>query len=163
MVTSAPCAIRKATPDDADAILECLREAFEPFRRAYTPGAFADTVLTPDTIARRFETMTILVAATRDNTIAGTIAAGVTTPHEGHLRGMAVRALWQGRGIAEQLLASAEWLLRSRGCRCITLDTTEPLARAIAFYRKHGYSPTGRVQDFYGMSLHQFAKDIAAP
>jgi ribosomal protein S18 acetylase RimI-like enzyme len=163
MVTSALCAIRKATPQDAVAILECLREAFEPFRHAYTPGAFADTVLTPETIARRFKTMTILVATTLDKTITGTIAAGMTNPHEGHLRGMAVRAAWQGRGIAEQLLASAESHLRSRGCRCVSLDTTEPLARAIAFYRKNGYSPTGRVQEFYGMSLHRFTKDIAAP
>jgi hypothetical protein len=40
-------AVREATPRDAAAILECLSEAFEPFRHTYTPGAFTDTVLTP--------------------------------------------------------------------------------------------------------------------
>jgi ribosomal protein S18 acetylase RimI-like enzyme len=50
---------------------------------------------------------------------------------------------------------------RSQGVRRVTLDTTEPLARAIAFYRKNGYAPTGRVRDFYGMPLHEFAKVLA--
>jgi ribosomal protein S18 acetylase RimI-like enzyme len=66
--------------------------------------------------------------------------------------------LVQGQGVAQQLLEVAESLLRSLGCRRVTLDTTAPLARAIAFYRSHGYKPTGRVQDFYGMPLCEFAK-----
>jgi ribosomal protein S18 acetylase RimI-like enzyme len=154
-------AVREATPRDAAAILECLSEAFEPFRHTYTPGAFTDTVLTPDALVHRLAAMTILVATTPDAAVIGTIAASLTNPREGHLRGMAVRISWQGRGIAEQLLASAEALLRSQGVRRVTLDTTEPLARAIAFYRKNGYAPTGRVRDFYGMPLHEFAKVLA--
>jgi ribosomal protein S18 acetylase RimI-like enzyme len=162
MISPVPCTVREATPQDSTAILACLRESFEPFRHAYTPGAFTDTVLAPDALARRFLSMTILIAATPNGSIIGTISAGMAGPHEGHLRGMAVRAAWQGRGIAAQLLASAEALLQSRGCRRVTLDTTEPLARAVAFHKKNGYSPTGRVQDFYGMPLHEFAKDLAA-
>ena len=38
--------IRRATPDDADVVLECLRRAFEPFRGRYTKEACEDTVLT---------------------------------------------------------------------------------------------------------------------
>ncbi|MFZ0689458.1 MAG: GNAT family N-acetyltransferase, partial [Acidobacteriaceae bacterium] len=154
------CAIREATSQDAPAILDCLREAFEPYRHDYTPGAFADTVLTPDALARRFVAMTILVATAEPDVIAGTIAVSVSAK-EGHLRGMAVREAGQGRGIAAQLLKAAEALLHSQGVRRITLDTTEPLARAVAFYKKNGYSPTGRVQDFYGMPLHEFAKVLA--
>jgi GNAT superfamily N-acetyltransferase len=154
-----PAFIREATPDDSTAILECLREAFEPYRSAYTPGAFTDTVLTPASIARRFTEMTILVATAPDASVIGTVAVS-SSHNEGHLRGMAVRDSWHGRGIARQLLASAESLLHARRCRRVTLDTTEPLTRAIAFYKKHGYAPTGHVQDFYGMPLFEFAKDL---
>jgi ribosomal protein S18 acetylase RimI-like enzyme len=158
MITPPPCSIREATLQDAPAILDCLREAFEPYRAAYTPAAFSDTVLDSESLARRFTAMTILVATADAGAIAGAIAGSVSDAGEGHLRGMAVRAPWQGRGIAARLLGAAEALLRSRGARRVTLDTTEPLARAAAFYRKNGYSPTGRIQNFYGMPLHEFAK-----
>ncbi len=157
---TAPCTIRDATPSDSAAILACLREAFEPYRDAYTPAAFADTVLTPQTLATRFTTMKILVAVAPEGSILGTIAAG-SDGDEGHLRGMAVRPAAQGQGIAQQLLESAESLLRSFGCRHVTLDTTAPLTRAIAFYRSHGYESTGHVQDFYGMPLYEFAIDLS--
>lgn len=156
----APCTVRAATRKDSTAILACLEEAFAPYREAYTPGAFADTVLTQASLAARFETMTILVAVVPEEGIAGTIAAGVDGD-EGHLRGMAVRSAWQGRGVAQLLLEAAESLLLSHGCRRVTLDSTAPLERAVRFYRNYGYKSTGRVQDFYGMPLHEFARDLA--
>ena len=56
-------AVRTAIPEDSTGILRCLREAFEPYRKAYTPAAFLDTVLTSDTLITRLQTMTIFVAA----------------------------------------------------------------------------------------------------
>ena len=64
-------------------------------------------------------------------------------------------------GSAAWHLGQAEARLRALGCVRVTLDTTEePLTRAIAFYRRHGYAPTGCVQDFFGMPLHEFARDL---
>lgn len=40
----------------------------------------------------------------------------------------------------------------------LTLDTTRPLERAIAFYERRGYRPTGIVGDFYGMELIEYEK-----
>jgi ribosomal protein S18 acetylase RimI-like enzyme len=160
MVQSADVVVRKATQADAEGILACLTEAFAPFRSQYTPAAFADTVLTAETLRERFDSMTILVAEAACAEMAGTIAAGVSAEREGHLRGMAVRAAWQGSGVAAQLLAAAESALGAQGCRRVTLDTTAPLTRAIAFYRRHGYTPTGQVQDFFGMPLYEYAKEM---
>jgi len=42
----------------------------------------------------------------------------------------------------------------------ITLDTTEPLNRAIRFYEKNGYRPTGKIGRFYGMPLLEYSKAI---
>jgi hypothetical protein len=54
--------IRKATGEDASGILACLSAAFEEYRDSYTSGAFADTVLTAETIAMRVQEMTVFVA-----------------------------------------------------------------------------------------------------
>ncbi|MGA3056081.1 MAG: GNAT family N-acetyltransferase [Candidatus Korobacteraceae bacterium] len=150
--------IRRALETDAFGVLECLRIAFEPYRVKYTPGAFADTVLTPETIQDRLGRMSVFVAVTADNPMVGTIAGAVVHAGEGHLRGMAVLPEWHGRGIAERLLQS-EAELAARGCSRVTLDTTEPLQRAMRFYEKHGYLASGRTTDLFGMTLHEYGKD----
>jgi ribosomal protein S18 acetylase RimI-like enzyme len=157
---NAKFAIRKAEASDASGILQCLHEAFEPFRTRYSQEGFRDTVLTPETIRLRLSSMSIFVAVAADDQIVGTIACSIVKPGEGHLRGMAVLPAWQGRGVAERLLQSAEDDLASRHCTRVTLDTTEPLERAVRFYEKHGYRATDTISDFFGMPLHEYAKDL---
>jgi ribosomal protein S18 acetylase RimI-like enzyme len=152
--------IRQATPADADGILRCLAAAFEPYRDRYTREAYLDTVLTRESVTSRLEAMRVLVAVSDDGQMIGTIACALTAPGEGHLRGMAVLPDWLGQGIAERLLSSAEMHLARRGCSRVTLDTTEPLLRAMRFYEKHGYRRSGRVTDFFGMPLHEYVKEI---
>ena len=158
MIPVQSCSVRRATPADAAGILGCLHGAFAAYRDRYTPEAFKDTVLTPETVHERFASMTIFVAVTTDDKIIGTIACTRTSADEGHLRGMAVLEEWQGCGVASQLLDAAESELRSRNCRRITLDTTEPLLRAMRFYEKNGYRRSGRVTDFFGMPLFEYIK-----
>jgi len=73
---------------------------------------------------------------------------------------MAVLPSWHGRGVGEQLLTAAEAELRGLGCVRVTLDTTEPLERAMRFYEKHGFARSGRVADFYGMRLIEYVKEL---
>ncbi|MGA8108640.1 MAG: GNAT family N-acetyltransferase [Acidobacteriaceae bacterium] len=160
MQDRSPSIIRPADPADAPGILACLREAFAPFEPGYTPAAFADTVLSPAALEQRMRAMTVLVAAGR-TAILATIGFSVHEG-EGHIRGMAVLEAWQGTGLAAELLAAAESALRALGCRRVTLDTTQPLTRAIAFYKKHGYALTGQIQDFCGMPLLEFAKLLSS-
>jgi putative acetyltransferase len=152
--------IRRAAPADADAILDCLRSAFEPYRASYTPDAYRDTVLTAETIHERLMSMSVLVAVTSDDSVVGTIGSQVTERGEGHLRGMAVLPAYTGVGVADQLLTRAERELQDQRCVRITLDTTAPLRRAIRFYEKHGYRPSGRVGDFFGMRLFEYEKTV---
>lgn len=150
--------IRKACANDAPAIAECLASAFASFRSQYTAGAFADTVLTAEGMLERMTHMTIYVAVVGAGEIAGTVACGVVDKID-HLRGMAVQPPWQGHSIAEKLLRAAENDVRAAGCSRITLDTTAPLERAMRFYQRHGYVPTGRITDFFGMPLHEYEKE----
>jgi ribosomal protein S18 acetylase RimI-like enzyme len=154
--------IRKAVVGEADAVLACLHAAFAPYRSAYSAEGFADTTLTRETFIARLEKMTILVAET-DGRIVGTIACSIvegSPPREGHLRGMAVLPETLGSGVAAKLLAAAEDELRRAGCEVVTLDTTAPLQRAIRFYERNGYRATGKVGDFYGMPLYEYAKRL---
>ena len=62
--------------------------------------------------------------------------------------------------IIEPRAEPAESELSSMKCSRVTLDTTEPLQRAVCFYEKHGYRPSGRVTDFFGMPLHEYVKQL---
>jgi len=151
--------IRRATPEDAPGILRCLGAAFEPYRSLYTRAGFHDTVLDAETMRARLATMTVLVAAEHD-AVVGTVAYALVG-QEGHLRGMAVLPERQGSDIAAGLLSRAEADLRALGCARVTLDTTGPLRRATRFYERRGFAPTGRVTDFFGMPLFEYAKSLA--
>jgi ribosomal protein S18 acetylase RimI-like enzyme len=154
--------IRKALESDVPAILACLAEAFAPYRKHYSAEAILDTVLNSQTIKYRMKHMEVFVAACEtDLSIIGTVACNLVTLEEGHLRGMAVLPSCQGAGVAQQLLERAEAELGARKCIRITLDTTEPLKRAIRFYERNGFRPSGRVTDFFGMPLFEYVKNLA--
>jgi len=157
----AACTVRRATSADTEGILHCLHAAFEPYGALYTPDAFSETVLTPVTVQLRLVTMAIFVAVAPAGEIVGTIGCGVVSPEEGHIRGMAVLPEYQGARVAGQLLQAAESELRTQGCRRSTLDTTQPLERALRFYEKHGYRRSGKVSDFFGMPLFEYVKLLA--
>ncbi len=151
--------IRAATVADATGVLASLAAAFEPYRHLYTPQAFEDTVLTPASFPQRPASMDVFVAVSSTGEIVGTIACAAAGA-EGHIRGMAVSPEFHGKGLAQQLLHTAEKALRSRGCRRVTLDTTAPLERAMRFYEKNGYRRSGRVSDFFGMELFEYEKSF---
>ena len=119
-----------------------------------------DTILTTETFLHRLSEMSVFVATGASGEAVGTIACEVLDDGEGHLRGMAVRTELHGSGLSNRLLERAEDELRMAGCKIITLDTTEPLNRAIRFYEKNGYRPTGKVGSFFGMPLLEYSKSI---
>jgi GNAT superfamily N-acetyltransferase len=152
--------IERAKERDVAGILACLAAAFEEFRGRYTPEAFADTVLSPEAIRRRLKDMAIFVALDREGRVAGTIACRVAEPGRGHLRGMAVLPELRGAGLAQRLLERAEDHLHRQGCTQITLNTTEPLERAMRFYERSGFRRSGKEKDFFGMRLIEYAKAV---
>jgi ribosomal protein S18 acetylase RimI-like enzyme len=152
--------IRRATLNDAPGILECLRAAFDPYRDRYTKNAFADTVLSPDTIQSRLIGMSVFVAVSGSGTIIGTIGGHKVDHAEGHIRGMAVHPDVAGTGVAQSLLQAMEAELRHRGCTRLSLDTTTPLERGVRFYLRNGFRPTGVIRDFFGMPLFEYTKQL---
>jgi GNAT superfamily N-acetyltransferase len=149
--------IRSATSDDASAVLACLHEAFEPYRQFYSAEGFRDTTLDHATVHERLREMRVLVGVTKAGEVVGTVG-GSANGAEGHIRGMAVRPQWGGAGVAQRLLDAIEAELRVCGCIRVTLDTTEPLQRAMRFYERNNYLRSGKVGDFFGMPLIEYAK-----
>ena len=152
--------IRRAAENHGPEILACLHAAFAPCRDFYTPDAFLDTVLTPETLKARLASMQVFVAPTASSQIVGTIACQVIGNREGHLRCMAVLPTSQGSGIAAQLLPHAEAELRRQNCDRITLDTTAPLQRAMHFHEKFGFRRSGKISDFFGMPVFECYKPL---
>jgi len=156
--------IRRARERDARGILDTLRDAFEPYREQYTAAGFADTVLTPETLAARMTEMSVFVATdiAEDGAVFGTIAVAAHD-REAHIRGMAIRSASQRHGVGRRLLRRALDEAALAGSRRVTLDTTAPLQAAARFYEAGGFARTGRVQDFFGMPLVEYAKALDHP
>jgi ribosomal protein S18 acetylase RimI-like enzyme len=153
--------VRRARQIDAGNVSACLEAAFERYRPEYTCLAYEATVLTPQEVRERMQHMAVYVASVPDMDVIATLASSVDGK-EGHLRGMAVLPAWQGHFIADHLLRVVEDDLAAAGCEHLTLGTTLPLQRAIGFYRRNGFGPSGRVSDFHGMPLHEYSKRLSA-
>lgn len=48
---------------------------------------------------------------------------------------------WQGKGLGETLMMHAEGWFREQGVRTVRTDMLASNARALAFYRRHGFKP----------------------
>ena len=153
-----PISIRSASNEDVPGILACLRAAFEPYRNLYTSGAFLDTVLTPETLNQRLVDMQVSVALNPAGQLVGTIAGNLSSPAEGHLRGMAVLQAWPGRSI-----------IGARGSRAKPPRMRSDYARhhgtssaCHAFLRKTRLSPLRQSYELLRYALDRVRKVVCA-
>lgn len=72
-----------------------------------------------EALIERLHKMAVFVAINKSGQIVGTVACSVVHGEEGHIRGMAVRPICQGAGIAARLFGQVARELRRRKCtRC---------------------------------------------
>ena len=103
--------------------------------------------------------MKVYVAITSNGEIVGTIASGMK---EKRVTCEAWLFALDGKGavLLNSCFIQPRTIYSPAGCKRVTLDTTAPLERAIRFYRKNGFVPTGGVTDFFGMPLYEYAKPL---
>lgn len=117
---------------DSDLPTRSLRGISKPLNS----GGFLDTLLTTETLQERLTKMNVFVALTSAKQVVGTVAGHALSSEKGHLRGMAVLPSMLGNGVSAQLLGQAEAELQLGGRCRVTWNTTEPLERAMRFYKK---------------------------
>ncbi len=157
---SKPLRIRAAERGDLPALLRCLAEAFGPYQGRYTVEAYRHTVLDEGLGLDRLASMRVLVAVDTGDRVVGTLSWTRRSPDTGHLRGMAVLPELHGAGVAQSLLDAALQELRDAGCRRVTLRTTDPLLRAVRFYERNGFRPSGTTADFHGMTVTERTRTL---
>jgi GNAT superfamily N-acetyltransferase len=100
-----------------------------------------------DKIARHPDHATLIAVA--DGRVVGMVGAYLTPSYEadeptGRLTAMVVSESMHGRGIGRRLVAAAEDWVRRRGARMMMLTSHSRRDGAHAFYRRLGYSETGK-------------------
>ncbi|WP_337269375.1 GNAT family N-acetyltransferase [Oryzifoliimicrobium ureilyticus] len=137
--------VRRAEPDDAEAISEAHRAAWQ---HTYA-GIIPHRPLT-QMIERRDHnwwrkatrgpaTLLVLDVA---GTIAGYATLGLNRaralPQEGEIYELYLRPEYQGVGLGRMLFGEARRLLRSLGCKGLVVWCLEENENAAQFYRNHG-------------------------
>ena len=94
---------------------------------------------------------TVLLAASLEGKIVGTVQLGLDTPpnqpHRAEIAKLMTRLAHRGKGIASRLMRAAEALAVERGRTLLVLDTaTEEGASGL--YEKLGFTLTGEIPDF---------------
>jgi putative acetyltransferase len=153
--------IRRAVPDDSEAIVAVLRDAFAGHRASYTPAAYAATTPGAAEVRRRFGEGPAWVAVA-GGSVVGTVSA-VPKGEALYVRSMAVLPATRGQGAGRRLLQEVEAFAAAEGFRSLTLSTTPFLTEAIRLYEHSGFARTGEgPHDLAGTPLFTMAKPVAA-
>ena len=149
--------VRRARPDEAEAVHGVLRAAFTPFRARYSPGCFDATVLDAARVRARMEEGPVFVAET-EGRIVGTV--GVRLDDRGaYVRGLAVHPDARRAGVGRALMDACTAWARGRTDR-IWLSTTVFLAGSIALYQRLGFQDAPGPAALEGTPLRSFEKRL---
>ena len=126
--------VRALRPEDLDETLDIWVAAWQAAYPAIDFSARRDWAR--EHIAELERTGSHTLVAAYDGRIVGVLAVD---PATGYLDQIVVAGEFQGRGVAETLLAQA----RSVAPAGLDLHVNQDNARAIGFYRKHGFAAAG--------------------
>jgi N-acetylglutamate synthase-like GNAT family acetyltransferase len=163
MSVEAHLEVRLAEPGDEHTVERLIREAFEPFRDAYSPGGFADTTASANVIRERMMTAKIWLAFVGGEPV-GTVTA-LPEPDRIYIRSMAVTPKAQGRGVGQKLLETLEQDARERGFEKLYLYTTFVLPGAQKLYEKNGFRVVRETapQEWHDMGGVEMEKNLSEP
>lgn len=141
--------IRRARPDDADAIAACYRSAYRVGAERGFPTRMTD--IEADTVAEWLGADAVTLVAERDRStapdrsdtsppIVGTVRL-LEERSKPYLERLAVAESWQGRGLGRRLVDRIESLARDRGHECIQLTTYDDHPFLFNWYIARGYEP----------------------
>ena len=128
--------VRHATAQDTAALAALEAECF--------PDPWGETAVSGQLAAAHC----LSLVAERDGAPVGYLFMSILPP-EGDINRIAVSPAARRAGVGDALLAAGLSAAADRGVEKIFLDVRESNLPAIALYRKHGFSETGRRKDYY--------------
>ena len=129
--------LRRATPDDAPALIACITAAYSAFA-----GAIPDLPDVTEGVADDIADRHVWVAD-KGPDIAGGIVLHIAPPLA-HLMNLAVDPRRQGQGLARSLIETAERAARDSGCTKLDLATHVLMPDNLAYYQRLGWAEAGR-------------------
>jgi GNAT superfamily N-acetyltransferase len=148
-------AIRPATRADAATLSafaqRCFHDAFAADNRAEDMAAYEAATFSPERQAAEIADPAVRVLLAHvDGALAGyaqVVASGapraVSGPAPVELRRFYVARDWHGRGVADQLMDAVLATARTLGAATLWLGVWDRNARAIAYYRRRGFTDVG--------------------
>lgn len=125
--------LRRATPDDVDALTTCLTAAYAPFQHLDLPPVTRG-------IAKDLAELDVWVAEL-DNDVVGGIFAELGD--KAHIVNLAVHPDASGHGIGGALVDHVIQAAKAAGHTQIHLATHTQMTATQAFYRKSGWTEAG--------------------
>ncbi len=151
--------IRRATPEDAEAISGVLHQAFAEYESLYTSQAFRVTTSAPAENLERMREGPVWVALLDDALVA--TASAVVTAKGCYIRGMAASPAARGHRIGWALLETIEHFAQHERLPRLYLTTTPFLDRAIALYERYGFCCIDDgPSDLFGTPLFTMVKTL---
>ncbi len=126
--------LRPATSTDVAGLTDCLRAAYAPFEQLGLPPV-------TEGIADDIRDHTVWVAE-----VAGEVRGGIVIVlgETAHIANLAVHPDAGGHGIGKELITKAIAVARGAGHDTVQLATHVDMHETQAFYRKLGWTETGR-------------------
>jgi len=131
--------IRKAVPEDAEAIREILQESFKKYMEdtglSCPLEALEESV---EDIRKAIETVEVFVAFI-DNVPVGTIRVKIFPDQTAYISRFGVRPKYNNIGIGKALMNLVDKVLRSRGVKKVSLHTASKYKDLVRFYYGRGF------------------------
>jgi ribosomal protein S18 acetylase RimI-like enzyme len=136
--------IRRATPDDHEAVGRATVAAYTPYLDAHPESGYVDGLRDS---GRRDREAELWVAVDDDGTVLGSVTScpegskwrELAGPGEGEFRALAVDPTAQGRGVGAALVAHVVDRFRSEGARAVVLCSMSTMTSAHRVYRRLGF------------------------
>ncbi|MEN0110991.1 MAG: GNAT family N-acetyltransferase [Planctomycetota bacterium] len=157
-------AIRRYTDRDRAEVLRLNRAALDAVGAAELPPEIracldADLAAIEATYLSGGGEFLVACEPSNPDRLIGMGALRRLSPVTGEIKRMRVDAEFQRRGVGAALLRRLEAVARQLGYTELILDAANELIAAQAFYRAHGYTPTG-YREVGGLACIDFRKPL---
>lgn len=139
--------IKKAKPEDSEAIVKILREAFAKYKKdagiSVNPAALTETVRD---VKRDIENIDVFIAYI-DNVPVGTIRVRLMADKTAQITRFAVKSQYSKNGVGKALISTAEKFLLNKRVRRVYLYTASKYSSLVCFYYSRGFHIDSTTKD----------------